>query len=291
MMTMARSALPVVMRHRRLMLLAGLLVLPFQPLDAQNLRGSRASMDLQERQALAHSFTYLENAVQVRRFVANGFLVPIRGNANYDIHGVSFPYGRPEVQLFVERLSSQYRGACGEKLVVTSLTRPQNRQPRNASARSVHPTGMAIDLRVPSNTRCRSWLEKVLVSLEGNGVIEATRENRPPHYHIAVFPQPYARDVSGRGVETTLPATRMASAREESLEAPATAAPAVTSAGSANAVRVVADVADYRVRRGDSLWAIARAHGTTVDRIVSTNELSGKRIYAGQVIRVPVADR
>jgi hypothetical protein len=287
MMTMARSALPVVLRHRRLMLLAGLLVLPFQPLDAQNLRGSRASMDLQERQALAHNFTYLENADQVRRFVANGFLVPIRGNANYDIHGVSFPYGRPEVQLFVERLSSQYRSACGEKLVVTSLTRPQNRQPRNASARSVHPTGMAIDLRVPSNTRCRSWLEKVLVSLEGNGVIEATRENRPPHYHIAVFPQPYSRYVSGRGAETSLPATRMASAREESVEAPAPAA----SSASSNAVRVVADVADYRVRRGDSLWAIARAHGTTVDRIVSTNELRGKRIYAGQVIRVPVADR
>lgn len=287
MMTMARSALPVVLRHRRLMLLAGLLVLPFQPLDAQNLRGSRASMDLQERQALAHNFTYLENADQVRRFVANGFLVPIRGNANYDIHGVSFPYGRPEVQLFVERLSSQYRGACGEKLVVTSLTRPQNRQPRNASARSVHPTGMAIDLRVPSNTRCRSWLEKVLVSLEGNGVIEATRENRPPHYHIAVFPQPYARYVSGQGAETSLPATRMASAREESVEAPATA----ESAASSNAVRLAADVADYRVRRGDSLWAIARAHGTTVDRIVSTNELRGKRIYAGQVIRVPVADR
>jgi len=284
MMTMARPAFPAALvRHRQVILLAGMLVLPVQSLGAQDLRGSRASMDIQERQALAHNFTYLENADQVRRFVANGFLVPIRGNANYDIHGVSFPYGRPEVQLFVERLSSQYRGACGEKLVVTSLTRPQNRQPSNASARSVHPTGMAVDLRIPSTARCRSWLEKVLVSLEESGVIEATRENRPPHYHIAVFPRPYSRYVSGRGVEGTLPAARMASAEEAPTLEPSTT--------SANAARAAADVADYRVRRGDSLWAIARAHGTSVDRIVSSNELRGKRIYAGQVIRVPVADR
>jgi LysM repeat protein len=235
-------------------------------------------MDLQERQALAHDFTYLRNADQVRRFVANGFLVPVRGNADYEIHGVSFPYARPEVKLFVERLSSQYRSACGEKLVVTSLTRPQNRQPANASARSVHPTGMAVDLRIPRNSACRSWLEKVLVSLEGNGVLEATRERRPPHYHIAVFPRPYQRYVSGRGGSTSTP-TRMASAEAESTEAPA------------SVTQAVMDLSDYRVRRGDSLWAIARAHGTTVDRLVSANELRGKRIYAGQVIRVPVADR
>jgi len=245
---------------------------------AQDLRGSRASMDLQERQAVAHDFTYLRNADQVRRFVANGFLVPLRGNADYEIHGVSFPYARPEVQLFVQRLSSQYRSACGEKLVVTSLTRPQNRQPSNASARSVHPTGMAVDLRIPRTSACRSWLEKVLVSLEGNGVLEATRERRPPHYHIAVFPRPYQRYVSGRGGSTSTP-TRMASAGTESAGAPA------------SVTQAVMDLSDYRVRRGDSLWAIARAHGTTVDRLVSANELRGKRIYAGQVIRVPVADR
>lgn len=239
------------------------------PLAAQTLQGSRASMDLQERQAQAHDFTYLANAAQVRRFVANGFLVPVRGNADYETHGVSFPYARPEARLFVERLASQYRGACGEKLVVTSLTRPQNGQPRNASARSVHPTGMAVDLRIPRNTRCRSWLEKVLVSLEANGVVEATRERRPPHYHIAVFPRPYARYVEGRGGSTPSATTRVASA-----EADATT-----------------DIREYRVRRGDSLWTIARTHGTTVDRLVSENELRGKRIYAGQTLMVPVADR
>lgn len=278
MTTTARRPAPDLPRALGLLLTVAALAWPHGALHAQDLRGSSASMDLQERQAVAHDFTYMRNADQVRSFVANGFLVPIRGNSDYEIHGVSFPYARPEVQLFVERLSSQYRDACGEKLVVTSLTRPQNRQPSNASSRSVHPTGMAVDLRIPRTSSCRSWLEKVLVSLEGTGVIEATRERRPPHYHIAVFPRPYTRYVSGQGATTSTP-TRMAQAEVESDDAPV----AVTQA--------VMDLSDYRVRRGDSLWAIARAHGTTVDRLVSANELRGKRIYAGQVIRVPVADR
>lgn len=245
------------------------------PLSAQSLRGSRASMDIQEQQARSHDFTYLANAEQVRRFVANGFLVPVRGNADYEIHGVSFPYARPEVKLFVERLSSQYRNACGEKLVVTSLTRPLDRQPPNASSRSVHPTGMAVDLRVPANARCRNWLEKVLLSLEGSGVIEATRETRPPHYHIAVFPRPYARYVDA----------------QEGRSAGTTARVVAQTSSASSAASSTADLHEYRVRRGDSLWAIARAHGTTVERLVAENDLKGKQIFAGQTLRVPVADR
>ena len=113
----------------------------------QSLRGSSASLDRQNRQAQRHDFTLLRDAAHVQRFVDAGYLVPIRGNGNYTLKAVSFPFGRPAVKLFIERLSAQYRRACGEQLVVTSLTRPIGNQPRNASRRSVHPTGMAIDLR------------------------------------------------------------------------------------------------------------------------------------------------
>ena len=58
-----------------------------------------------------------------------------------------------------ERLGGQYRGACGEQLVITSLTRPATLQPRNASERSVHPTGMALDIRYSWDRSCRRWLE------------------------------------------------------------------------------------------------------------------------------------
>lgn len=238
-----------------LFLAAALLSIP-RPLQAQSLRGSTRSVDLQFRVALDHDFTFLQSPGQVERFVESGYLVRVRANRYFELRGVSYPYARPETRTFILRLSEQYLRACGEKLVVTSLTRPLSRQPNNASSRSVHPTGMAVDIRRTNNMTCRSWLESVLLSLEGAGVLEATRESRPPHYHVALFPQPYARYVENLSSETN---TRVASA----------------------------DVQAYQVRRGDSLWDIARSHGTTVDRLKEENDLRGSRIYAGQVLKIP----
>jgi len=239
-------------------LILGILVFLPRGLGAQSLRGSTASLDRQARAARNHDFTYIESPAQVERFVKAGYLVQVRANRDFDLHGVSYPYTRPETKTFILRLSSQYRRACGEKLVVTSMTRPLSRQPRNASSRSVHPTGMAIDVRRSNSRACRSWLESVLLSLEASGVVEATRESYPPHYHIAVFPQPYARYVEN--ITSRQANTRMASA----------------------------GITEYRVRRGDSLWDIAQTHGTTVDRLKQENGLRGSRIYAGQLLKVPV---
>ena len=186
----------------------------------------------------------------MQRFVDAGYLVPVTSGPHVELHEISFPYARPEVKLFISRLASQYRRACGERLVVTSLTRPMNRQPRNASPRSVHPTGMALDLRVPG-PKCRGWLERVLLQLEGSGVLEVSLERRPPHYHVALFPQQYAAYVE----RITL-----------------------ASAGPAG---------EYKVRPGDSLWEIARRHATTVTRLRSANNLDGSRIYPGQVLTLP----
>ncbi len=193
----------------------------------------------------------------MERFVNAGYLVQVRPNRDFTLHGVSYPFARPETRTFILRLSSQYRRACGEKLVVTSMTRPLTRQPRNASSRSVHPTGMAIDVRRSNSRACRSWLESVLLSLEGSGVLEATRESYPPHYHIAVYPQPYARYVAN------------------------------LTARQANSRMASADAQEYRVRSGDSLWEIAQTHGLTVDRLKEANDLKGSRIYAGQLLKLP----
>jgi len=215
---------------------------------AQSLRGSRTSLARQNRAARNHHFTYLKNAAAVRKFVSLGLLVPVRGNRDYELSGVSFPYARPEVRLFVERLARQYHATSGEKLVVTSLTRPSSRQPRNASQFSVHPCGMAVDIRRSRSRTARRWLEKVLLSLEARGVVEATRERHPSHYHVAVFPQPYAAYVAA---VTAGPEPR------------------------------------YQVRPGDSLWAIARRHGTSVAAIRSVNRIQGTEIFPGQVLVVP----
>jgi hypothetical protein len=151
------------------------------------LSGSRASMLRQNRIAKQEAYSFLRTPVQVQRYVDNGYLVSLDGDDNYEVIA-GYPFARPVVRAFVERLSSRYREACGEKLVVTSLTRPSARQPRNASPLSVHPAGMAVDLRVSSVAACRDWLSAELLDLEMMGLLDATLERRPPHYHVAVFP-------------------------------------------------------------------------------------------------------
>lgn len=226
------------------------------PLAAQSLRGSAVSLDRQNRIARQHDYTYIDTADRVHHFASRGWLVRVKPTQDFTLHAVSFPYARPEVELFIHRLAAQYRRACGEQLVVTSLTRPSTRQPRNASDRSVHPTGMALDLRYSRDRDCRRWLERVLMDLEGAGVLDATFERRPVHYHVALFPHQYASYV-------------------ETLAQRAVA-------------QAVADAQPYTVRSGDSLWSIARSHGTTVREIRTVNGLDGSRIYPGQVLTLPL---
>jgi hypothetical protein len=278
----------------------------------QSLRGSAASLDRQNAQAKQHGYTFLERPEDVRRFVELGYLVPVQPSSAFELAQVSFPYARPEVKLFLERLGRQYEAACGEKLVVTSLVRPITRQPRNAADRSVHPTGMAIDLRRSQRASCRNWLERVLLQLEARGVLEATREQRPPHYHVALFPRPYLQYVSA--LTGSDPASLLASVK---------AAPAPRTAGNARgATRVAAapaaadddvaarsatglddsaegaasdrpesdgggEVVLYRVQRGDSLWSIARRFGTTVTRLQEENGLTSTKLLPEQVLRIP----
>ena len=162
---------------------------------SKSLRGSTASMKRQNEVARKSDYSFLRTPKQVKKFVAEGRLVELTGNEDYRVEDASYPFGRPEVKLFVERLSSEYRATCGEQLVVTSVTRPTSRQPRNAHPLSVHPAGMAVDLRISSSATCLSWLENTLLDLEGEDLLEVTREYHPPHLHVAVFPAAYRAHV------------------------------------------------------------------------------------------------
>lgn len=162
------------------------------PAYAAELRGSPASMVQQNQVARAEGYTFVRSPSQVEKMVDKKHLVEIKGNTDYQVlPAVSYPYARPAVVLLLERLSAQYREACGERLVVTSLTRPTSQQPTNAHELSVHPTGMAVDLRISQRAACRQWLESTLLSLEEKKLLDVTRERNPPHYHVAVFPEAY----------------------------------------------------------------------------------------------------
>jgi len=207
-------------------------------------------MDLQNQHAARHGFTFARTSDDVQSLIDSGALVPVIGSQYFEVkEGVTFPYARPEVRDFLVNLAPHYYEACGEPLVVTSLTRARNRQPRNASKRSVHPTGMAMDLRRSWDRRCRRWIEMTLLTMEVNSILDAMLESRPPHYHVALFPAAWRHrgaEILDRGEPT-----------------------------------------HYQVSSGDTLWKIARRHNTDVYSVKKINGLRSDSIYIGQVLRLP----
>jgi hypothetical protein len=205
---------------------------------APALGGSLKSMVRQNAVAQQEEFAFVRTTGQLRALADEGVLERIENSADVRLLSYVHPYARPEVRLFVERLGAQYRAITGQPLVVTSLVRPTGEQPSNAHRLSVHPAGMALDLRVPADAGSRAWLERTLLALEAKGVLDVTREHRPPHYHVAVFPAEYRAYVAARPIAPTRApdAGPVVMAAEAPVVAPApvgapVVAPTVTTAG------------------------------------------------------------
>ncbi len=240
------------------------------PVSAQSLLGSRASMERQNQEAVSYGYTFLSTPQAVTTFVNEGHLVRVEDSQHFELHDVSYPYSRPEVKMFIERFSSQYYATCKERLVITSLTRPIDEQPANAASDSVHPTGMAVDMHVPSSPRCRSWLEHTLLSMEGKGLLDVTRERHPAHYHVAVFTRTY---------ENYIAAT--------SRPAPSLSPVAATNPVDSEAAAPDAGINTYIVRKGDTLASIADRTGTTATSLKAVNRLRGNKVKAGRKLQIP----
>lgn len=181
-----------------LSLLAASIIGLTEPCAAQSLRGSHASVSLMYRRAVRGGLDFYETRSDVKRAVVRGELVKLGGGSHYVVSNLGMPYVRPETKAFIVDLAADYHRACGTRLVITSATRPISRKLANSSELSVHPTGMAVDLRKPAG-RCRTWLRRTLLAAERRGVIEATEERHPPHFHIAVLPSRYENAASTRG--------------------------------------------------------------------------------------------
>lgn len=185
-----------------------------------SLSGSPQSMERQHRVAELTELRFLRTPAELRSALADGELVRVRAGGGLALKHPSDAAARPEMAHFLELFAGELRPECSEGVVVTSLTRPKNRQPRNAHPLSVHPAGMAVDLRVPRSARCRRALERHLLSLEELGVLDATRERRPAHYHVALFPAPYLAHLEADRIRTPEIATATAPADGDRLPLP-----------------------------------------------------------------------
>lgn len=172
------------------------LALAASPMGAQTLKGSPASVDKMYNTAHARDLQFFFTKADIYEAARTGELKMLSKTENVDLERIEFPFVLPNTARFVDSLAAKFRAACpGERLTVTSGARPLDKQPRNASPKTVHPTGMAVDFRKPRTPACLTWMRTNLLALENAGVVEATEEMHPPHFHVAVLYQPPERHI------------------------------------------------------------------------------------------------
>lgn len=153
------------------------------------LRGSPVAVEQAYVIARARGLAFTTTRRDALREADEGNLVRLGGSRHVKLAGVSLPYVRPATARFVASFGARYHGACGEPVTVTSAVRPRSVRLVNSVERSVHPTGMAVDLRVPRGG-CRGWMRDELLALEEQGVVQATEERHPAHFHVVVLRAP-----------------------------------------------------------------------------------------------------
>ena len=285
--------------------MVGVMIAAFAGRDAggQTLKGSHASVELMYYRARSSDLPFFATTKQVYDAAMSGELKLVSISDDVTIERTLFPFVLPRTLDFINTIGAQYRAACGERIVVTSGTRPIDKQPRNASPESVHPTGMAVDFRKPTGT-CLTWLRAALIDLESKHVIEATEERHPPHFHVAVLDRAAAQYAAAikRSTSTVstgevalgpalVPVAPPPVAPSVPAPQPRAVATAIDSAGHSDPPSTPAEAADdesYRVRDGDTLWGIARQHNTTVARLRAANNLGSRSaIRPGQLLKLP----
>jgi hypothetical protein len=156
---------------------------------AQTLRGSPSSVQRAYDFAKRRDLGFPRTRREVERAARAGTYVRLANGRTYQLRNVQFPYVLPATRAVVVDLAARYSRACGQKMVVTSAIRPTSVRLLNSNPRTVHPTGLAVDLRRPSG-RCRAWLREALLRMEKAGTIDATEERFPAHFHLVVYRSP-----------------------------------------------------------------------------------------------------
>ena len=281
--------------------------------EPQDLHGSKESVEKMYDFAQSHHLTFYLTATTLDSAIAHGKLVPLTGDSTYALtRGVGFSYASREVKQFVEAFAPQYLHACGAPLTVTSAARPLSRQPHNANPHSVHPTGIAVDIRRPSAGPCLTWVRGALSRLEEQGIVEATEEHHPVHLHVAVLAAPGAHVVlpsltngipaaprvalptvaAGAAHSSTSPAAPAHAAFAGTSASPPAASPVTAVSARAKQHANSADSAvrskQYVVHEGDTLWDVAQRANVSVRTLARLNHRNERAVLRpGTTLTLP----
>jgi hypothetical protein len=178
------------------------------------LHGSAASLDRQNEVADLEGLTWMTTMADLNKLVLNGTLVDLPEDEHIKIDPElpeSRRYARLEVVVFLKDLAKAHarQFPYSEKLVITSAARPWNVQDaimkknKNASIKSVHPTGAAVDISychsIPKKKGKKGvkhiwmpqaeqrWIETILLSSKAQDLLEPIKEKKQHCYHIMVF--------------------------------------------------------------------------------------------------------
>jgi hypothetical protein len=246
-----------------------------EPLE---LHGSKESVERMFDFAQSHRMPFYLTPTNVDSAIAEGKLVALTGDSTYELtRGVGFSYSTREAKQFVLAFAPQYLAACGVPLTVTSAARPMSRQPRNANPHSVHPTGIAVDIRRPPAGPCQTWVRSALTELERQGFVEATEEHHPVHIHLAVLVQPGGKVVLPNLVRTVV-------ARQATTPVTTVA----TSSGDIGLPKKTVTARTYTVRQGDTMWDIANRSGVSMSALSRVNGRAAKgALRPGTTLTLP----
>jgi hypothetical protein len=251
----------------------------------ESLRGSKASVEKMYDFAQRYRYPFYLTPTNIDTAIAHGRLVELTGDSTYELtRGVQENYTTREAKQFITMFAPQYLYACGSPLTVTSAARALSRQPRNANPHSVHPAGIAVDIRRPSPGPCLNWVRSALAQLEAQGIVEATEELHPIHLHVAVLQAPGAKVVLPNLVRGMVAAARV----------PPTPVVFATVVSFANgAVTLPARGArTYVVRQGDTLYDIANKTGVSVQALAAENGRVVKgTLTPGTTLKLPEVGR
>lgn len=160
------------------------------PAETVSLVGGCQTTSKQQRfHALKWKLPIASSATDYWSLVTNGSFVCLE-NGEYLQVVAKWKCGRLETVRFLAMMSKDYSAAACGKLVVTDFGRPETIKRSGSSPDTVHPFGMAVDIRLLRiEPRCADWIRAYVLEKEALKLVDGTEHvGTALHMHLVVPP-------------------------------------------------------------------------------------------------------